>query len=126
MTQRTHWIPEHWRDALAHLRDDIHDIVERWLPRSHGPGTSANANFAVEITGERLMIRGEKKHESRRSGRGYRYQERHYGALARVLRLPCEVDADKAQANYRRGVLRVTLPKTERAKAKQVEIQGHE
>lgn len=176
MTERTHWIPERWREALANLRDDIYDIAERWLPRSHGTATNANGNvpvrhrkrmaaadsfwspsrllasqpsidldethdevvvtadlpglqaedFTVEISGERLMIRGEKKHESHHSDRAYRYRERHYGAFARVLQLPCEVDADKAQANYKRGVLRVTLPKTERAKAKRIHIQAQE
>jgi HSP20 family protein len=64
-----------------------------------------------------------KKHETHREEHGFRYQERRYGAFARAIPLPCEVDADKAQANYDRGVLRITLPKTERAKAKRVKIQ---
>jgi hypothetical protein len=33
MTQMTHWIPERWREILADLRDDIHESVQRWLPR---------------------------------------------------------------------------------------------
>jgi HSP20 family protein len=176
MTERAHWMPERWREALANLRDDIYDIAERWLPRSHGTTTHTNGHvpvrsqertaaadrfwspsrwrasqpsididetpdevlvtadlpglqaedFTVEISGERLMIRGEQKHESHHSERGYRYQERHHGVFARVLHLPCEVDADKAQATYNRGVLRVTLPKTERSKAKQIHIQAQE
>jgi HSP20 family protein len=173
MTERTHWIPERWRETLANLRHDIYDIAERWLPRHHGTATRTNGHvpvryrqrreaadsvwspsrllasqpsidldethdevvvtadlpglkaedFSVEISGERLVIRGEKKHESHHSERGYRYQERHYGAFTRVLQLPCEVEADKAQANYKRGVLRLTLPKTEKAKAKRIHIQ---
>ena len=87
------------------------------------PGLDDPDDFSVEVTGERLVIQGEKKHESREERRGYRYHERHYGAFARTVKLPCEVDADKAQADYRRGVLRVTLPKTESAKAKWVKIQ---
>jgi len=87
------------------------------------PGLDDPDDFSVEVTGERLVIQGEKKHESREERRGYRYHERHYGAFARAVKLPCEVDADKAQADYRRGVLRVTLPKTESAKAKWVKIQ---
>lgn len=176
MAERTHWIPERWRETLANLRDDIYDIVERWLPRHHDIATRHNGDvpvryrermeatetfwspsrllasqpsvdldetadevvvtadlpgldpedFAVEITGERLVIRGEKKREFSHRDRGYRYQERHYGAFARVLHLPCEVDADQAQAHYRRGVLRLTVPKTERAKAKRIQIQAHE
>jgi HSP20 family protein len=169
----THWIPERWRETLADLRDDIHEIVQRWLPGGQGGEATSNGqvavlypnqvdeadkngslsrlfasppaidldetddevlvtadlpgldpdDFSVEITGERLVIRGEKKHESSQEGRSYRYHERRYGAFVRAFQLPCEVDADKAKANYSRGVLRITLPKTERAKAKRVKIQ---
>lgn len=173
MTQLTHWIPDRWRETLTDLRDDIHDIVERWVPGSQGdegpsngqvrvrylgPVDEADArgqqswlrthspaidlhetddeieviadlpglepeDFGVETTGERLVIWGEKKGESSDERRGYRYHERHYGAFARAVPLPCEVDADKAQANYRHGILRVTLPKTASAKAKRTKIQ---
>jgi HSP20 family protein len=53
------------------------------------------------------------------------HQARPYGAFARAVELPCEVEADNAQADYRRGVLQVTLPKTERAKAKRARIPVH-
>jgi HSP20 family protein len=173
MAQLSRWIPESWRESLTHLYDDIHDIVERWLPRrddhmhtrDHAvpvrhvepvverglygassffagsgpyfeidetdnevvvtaelPGLEPD-DFAIEITGERLVIRGEKKQESSRSGRGYTYSERRYGAFARALQLPCEIDTDKAKATYKHGVLHVTLPKTARAKASRVKVR---
>lgn len=173
MKQLTNWIPEGWRQAIANLRHDIHDIAERWLPWRHSrhmtrngdvpvrygepvdtteifwtPSQLFNGNldmdidethddvvvtaklpgldrddFAVEITGERMVIRGEKKHQTTRSNRGYTYSERRYGAFARALRLPCEVDVDKAKTHYKGGVLKVVLPKTERSKASRVKIQ---
>ena len=174
MSQLTHWIPERWRESLAHLRDDIHHAVERWFPGRHGAAPSNGSvpveyvgrepmeslwspsrmfasslaidvdetddevhvtadlpgldpkDFTVEISGQRLVIRGEKKHESHRSERGYRYSERSYGAFARALPLPCEVVSDKAQAKYTHGVLRITLPKTEQSKAKRVHIRVQE
>lgn len=174
MSQLTHWMPERWRESLAHLRDDIHNAVERWFPGRHGSTPSNGSvpveyvgrepveslrspssifasslaidvdetddavqvtadvpgldpkDFTVEISGQRLVIRGEKKHESHRSERGYRYSERSYGAFARVLPLPCEVVSDQAQAKYTQGVLRITLPKTEQAKAKRVRIRVQE
>jgi HSP20 family protein len=173
MAQLSHWIPESWRESLTHLRNEIHDIVERWLPRrdaptpthdgavtvrnvapveAHGlygsssffrghglnieldetdddlrvtaelPGLDPN-DFTIEISGERLLIRGEKKQESTRSGRGFTYSERRYGAFARVLQLPCEINTDNAKATYKQGVLRITLPKTAQAKASRVKVR---
>jgi HSP20 family protein len=173
MAQLSRWIPEGWRESLAHLYNEIHDIVEHWLPRRDGamqtrdsavairhvepveerglygsspflvgrgphleidetdndllvtaelPGLDPN-DFAIEITGERLVIRGEKRQESTRSGRGYTYSERRYGAFARALRLPCEIDTDNAKATYQQGVLRIALPKTARAKASRVKVR---
>jgi HSP20 family protein len=103
---------------------DLDETEDEIVVATDLPGLDPN-DFSVEISGARLVIRGEKKHEMRREAHGFRYQERGYGAFARAIPLPCEVDADKAQANYNRGVLRITLPKTERAKAKRVKIQNH-
>ena len=171
MEQLSRWMPANWRTSLAQLRDEIHGIVERWLPGRHNDSSTRNGNvpmrygeiveenpfwapsrfmvssprlavdetddavvvtaelpghdpndFAVEISAERLVIRGEKQHETHRTGRGYTYSQRRYGAFAQALRLPCEVDPDRAQATYKHGVLRVTMPKTARARARQMKI----
>jgi HSP20 family protein len=75
----------------------------------------AKENLAAEISGNRLVIRGEKKATIAKKGREYYYAEQSYGAFARTVVLPCAVDADKASAKYKNGVLRLTLPKTEQA-----------
>jgi HSP20 family protein len=49
--------------------------------------------------------------------------ERRYGAFARSVRLPHEVKSDKIKANYKDGVLKITLPKSEEAKKKEVKIK---
>lgn len=102
---------------------DLDETDDELLVTAELPGLDPG-DFVVELTGERLVIRGEKKHEASHKGRGYRYSERRYGAFARAFRLPCEVDTDHVHANYKNGILRVTLPKTMRAKAKRVTIQG--
>jgi HSP20 family protein len=102
---------------------DLDETDNELLVTAELPGLDPD-DFVVELTRERLVIRGEKKHESSHEGRGYRYSERRYGAFARALRLPCEVDTDHVHANYKHGILRVTLPKTMRAKAKRVTIQA--
>lgn len=75
------------------------------------PGLS-DKDVQVEIANGVLSIRGEKKSETDNGGR---YSERYYGSFER--RVPLEgVQEDKAEANFRNGVLTVSLPKTEQAR----------
>jgi len=74
------------------------------------PGLSEK-DVQVEIANGVLSIRGEKKSETDNGGR---YSERYYGSFER--RIPLDgVQEDKAEANFRNGVLTVSLPKTEQA-----------
>ncbi len=79
-------------------------------------------DFTVEVSENQLVIRGEKKagHEERK--RDYYYSECSYGSFSRSIPLPCEVDAGKAKARYKNGVLDITLPKTEEAKSKRIKV----
>jgi len=75
----------------------------------------------VEITYEpgQLILRGEKKEEEKREiqrGRG-RYEERRYGAFERRIPLRSEIEEGQIQANFDRGVLTITLPKSAEARA---------
>ena len=79
-------------------------------------------DYTVEIFGERLVVRGEQKQSSERDGHDD-YAERGYNAFIRILPLPRAVDAEYAWAHYKNGVLRVTLPKTARAKSRRVKVQ---
>ncbi len=65
-----------------------------------------------------LTLKGEKKFEKEDKGEGYHSIERSYGSFQRVIPLPREIDLNKAQARFKNGVLTVTLPKLEQAKAK--------
>lgn len=66
----------------------------------------------LSIQKEALTIRGEKKVEREEKGRDYYRMERSYGSFSRTIPLPAEVDMDKVEAQFRKGVLNVTLPKT--------------
>jgi HSP20 family protein len=73
-----------------------------------------------------LSIRGEKKSESQDPGKGRKLSECYYGRFERDLTLPAEVQEDKVSAAFDKGVLTITLPKSEQARqrARRIEIAG--
>lgn len=75
------------------------------------PGMNED-DLAIDIHGNVLRIRGEKRSEAAQ-GRRYHLMERAYGHFKRNIALPHGVDAEKAEVSYRDGVLTVILPKTE-------------
>jgi HSP20 family protein len=70
-----------------------------------------------------LTIKGEKKHEREEKDENFHLVERSYGSFTRSVRLPIEVQSDKITASFKNGVLRVTLPKSEEAKKKEIKIK---
>jgi len=68
-----------------------------------------------------LTIKGEKKHE--RKDERYHLIERTYGAFTRSIRLPVDVNESDVKATYRDGVLKIVLPKVEKAKEKEIKIE---
>jgi HSP20 family protein len=81
-------------------------------------------DFSVEVSNDRLILRGMKQQKTEERGRNYYYAEQSFGGFTRMLPLPCEVDVKRANARYKNGLLRVVLPKAEHAKAKRIEIRS--
>jgi len=65
---------------------------------------------SISVLGNQLTIAGERKREETKEKKNYFYQEVTYGKFSRTIPLPDEVDAGKAKANYKNGVLEITLP----------------
>ena len=80
-------------------------------------------DVAVELAGNVLTIKGEKKAETERKEEGYHLAERRYGSFSRSLQLPYEVEADKVQASFKDGVLTVTMPKPAEQQPKRIEVK---
>ena len=72
----------------------------------------------LTITENMMTVKGEKKSEREEKEKDYHLTERSYGRFERSFRLPDEVNADKAKAEFKNGVLKVTLPKRPAAKKK--------
>lgn len=72
----------------------------------------------ITLSGRLLTIRGEKKEDEKEEGKDFYRRERKFGSFRRTLELPGEVDESMIDASFRKGVLRVTLPRTKEAQAK--------
>ena len=81
-------------------------------------------NVAIQLENGTLTLKGERKFEEQKNGhKGYHRIERSYGSFVRAFSLPDTVDAEKVQADYKNGVLTVTLPKKEVAKPRTINVQ---
>ncbi len=83
------------------------------------PGVSLE-ELDLTLTDKNLVIKGERKPEE---GRYYR-RERLNGVFQRIVAVGAPVERDKVAANFKNGVLRVTLPKSEQVKPRKIAIQG--
>jgi HSP20 family protein len=72
-------------------------------------------DIEISLNNDTLSIKGEKKEEKEEKGRDYYRMERSYGSFHRTIPLPREVDSDKVDAQFKKGVLTITLPKTKKA-----------
>ncbi|HPD56711.1 MAG TPA: Hsp20/alpha crystallin family protein [Smithellaceae bacterium] len=73
-------------------------------------------DIEVDLTPDALTIRGEKKDDREEKSDGYWYKESRYGSFHRVVPLPEGIDQQKAEAQFKNGVLTVTLPWMEGSK----------
>ncbi|HYH82846.1 MAG TPA: Hsp20/alpha crystallin family protein [Longimicrobium sp.] len=83
-------------------------------------------NIEVDVENNVLTIRGEKR-EERTEGQDGRYHlaERRWGTFARSFVLPRDVDAENIQAAFENGVLLVSIPKSEKARRRKIEVGGN-
>jgi HSP20 family protein len=80
-------------------------------------------DISVTLSGDNLMIKGERKSEKEEKDKQFHRIERSYGVFQRTIRLPVGVDADKIKADYVKGVLEVHLPKKAEVKPKEIPIK---
>ena len=101
---------------------DLYEEKDEIVAKIELPGMEKD-DIEVNITDHRLTVKGEKKKEKEIKEENYYRSERSYGSFIRALDLPKEVQAEKAQASFKDGVLEIRLPKTEEAKKKEVKVK---
>jgi HSP20 family protein len=108
---------EEWLPSI-----DVTETKDNLLIMAELPGLEAK-DVDVSVSGDILTIKGEKKKEEEEKDEHYYHCERYCGSFQRSFRLPVNIEADKVEATFDKGVLKVTLPKAEEAKKKKIEIK---
>ena len=107
--------------APVGLAIDVAETDDAYTVRAELPGVKID-DVEITIENNTLSVAGEKSDRHEESDEAYRLTERRYGRFHRALRLPRRVDADAVEAEYTDGVLTITLPKCETAKARRIEV----
>jgi len=154
MPRRTSQALASWfgRDPFRALQEDMDEVLSRFAGAWNGEGAMVDRlripsldlsetdsdvqltldvpgmkpeEIDIEVTGNTLRIKGEHKEEKEEKGRTYHRIERRTGAFSRSVDLPCAVKEDKVLAEYKDGVLKVTLPKSAEAKSHKIKVKAN-
>jgi HSP20 family protein len=102
---------------------DVHETPDELVVTAALPGMKPE-DVEITITGQTLTIRGELKEDESVERDQYLYRERRYGTFSRQLQLPLRVEGDRADASFENGLLRLTIPKAEEVKPRQIRINA--
>jgi len=80
-------------------------------------------DIEVSLSGDTLVLKGEKRQEKEEKDKNYHFSERSYGSFQRSFQLPLSIDRDKVAADFSNGVLTISLPKTAEAQKPQKKIE---
>ena len=103
-------------------RVDISETDHEFIIKAEIPEVKKE-DVKVTVDNNVLTIRGERKQEKEEKGKKFHRVERYYGSFARSFTLPENVDQAKIDASFKEGMLNLKLPKTEEAKAKEIEVK---
>jgi HSP20 family protein len=101
---------------------DVYESDDEVTVRTSIPGVNPD-DIDISVLGATLTIKGEKSEDREKKKGNYHLRERHYGAFQRSVNLPSQVNVDKAKAEFKDGVLILTLPKIEAAKPKSIKVK---
>jgi HSP20 family protein len=100
---------------------DVHETDTEFVVKASLPGIKPE-DVQITVHGDTVTIRGEAKAEDEKKGQTWHLRERRSGSFQRSVSLATPVDSDKANARFDHGVLTLTLPKSEKARPKQIKI----
>jgi HSP20 family protein len=113
---RTSQLLSGWTMAL-----DVFEDKDNFFVKAELPGVKKE-QLEISLHEGSLSISGERKSEGKYEDAEVHRAERFFGRFQRTVALPTPVDADKVKAQYQDGILTITLPKTEEAKPKHIDV----
>jgi HSP20 family protein len=106
-----------WSPLVDITEDDKEYVIKAELPEMK------KEEIKISVHDDVLAISGERKYEKEEKGKKYHRVERAYGSFMRSFTLPEDADGSKVSAEYKDGVLKVHLAKSEKAKPKAIEVK---
>jgi HSP20 family protein len=117
------WRPSHrFGQAGEWPSVDVSETEKEIVVKADVPGMDPK-DIHVFIDGNVLTLQGERKQEKEEKGENFHRVERSYGSFSRSVTLPAGVAQEKATASYKRGTLKITLPKTEKESVKKIQVK---
>lgn len=101
---------------------DVSENEKEYLVTAELPGMEVK-DIDVTLSEGILTVKGEKKQEHEEKGKDYHRIERRYGSFHRSFSIPGKIKTEGVDANYKDGILRLTLPKTEESETKRIEVK---
>ena len=122
-----HWERPHWPELGAAFegrmpRVDVIDRDDEIVVHAELPGVGKD-DLDVSMTGNTVTVKGSTRREEKEEKGDYYRCEISRGAFARTVTLPGDVDAERAEASFKDGVLELKLPKVEKSKRRTVPIK---
>lgn len=102
---------------------DMYETDEAVVVKSGVPGVDPD-DIQISVTGDTLTIKGETRADETVEEDNYVCRERRYGAFSRSLTIPVPIEAEKAEAEFKDGILTLTLPKAEEVKPKAIKVKA--
>jgi HSP20 family protein len=115
--------PFHFERERAFIPSvEVFDTKEAVVVKAQVPGVNQDS-LQVSVTDDTVNLKGEMKEEEKQEEKNYSRREFRYGSFARTIALPAAVESEKAEAKLKDGVLEITIPKSEKAKVKEIPVQ---
>lgn len=105
----------------GHLTVDVFQTEDDIVVQSTIAGASPD-DIDISVTTDMVTIKGHRATEHSTKASDYFHQELYWGSFSRAIILPVDVDADRAKASYKNGILTIRLPKLERIRTKKLKI----
>lgn len=115
--------PDGWFSGALKPSVDLSETEKAVEVRMDLPGVKRK-EIDIQINNNLLTVSGEREVEKEEKGKTYHRVERRTGRFSRSFALPCAVAEDRVSAEYKDGILTITMPKTEEAQARKIEVKG--